>query len=59
MAVGIALLIFGANSSNSFSSDVSRTFNGKPTDKTVWLIVGGIASVVVGGVITFLPSRKL
>lgn len=58
LAVGIALLVFGINSSNSFSSSVSRTFNGKPTDKAVWLIVGGIASVVVGGVMTFLPSRK-
>jgi hypothetical protein len=59
LAVGIVLLIFGMNSSDSFSSDVSRTFTGKPTDKAMWLIVGGVASLIVGGVMTFLPSRKV
>jgi len=58
LAVGIALLIFGINSSHSVSSHVSNTFTGKPTDNAMWLIIGGIASVIVGGVITVSPSRK-
>jgi len=30
LALGVVLLIFGFNESNSFSSDVSRTFTGNP-----------------------------
>jgi len=33
LAVGIMLIIFGLNASDSFGSDVSRFFTGKPTDK--------------------------
>ena len=58
LAAGIALLIFGFNSSHSFKSNVSQTFSGHPTNESMWLIAGGIAAVVVGGVITFLPSKK-
>ena len=32
VAIGILLIVFGLNASNSFGSDVSRFFNGKPTD---------------------------
>jgi hypothetical protein len=48
LAVGILLIILGVNASNSFSSDVSRFFTGSPTDKTVWLLIGGIIAVVAG-----------
>ena len=48
LAVGILLIILGVNASNSFSSDVSRFFTGSPTDKTVWLLIGGIVAVVAG-----------
>ena len=41
-------MIFGINATNSFSSDVSRFFTGSPTDKAVWLLLGGIAATVVG-----------
>ena len=59
LAVGIALVVIGINASNSFSSGVSRTFTGHPTDKTVWFLISGIAGIVLGGVLTFLPKRKL
>jgi hypothetical protein len=45
---GIALMIFGFNASNSFGSDVSRFFTGNPTDRAMWMLLGGIASFVVG-----------
>jgi hypothetical protein len=51
LVVGIVLLIFGFNASQSFSSDVSRFFTGNPTDKSIWLIIGGVAAVVVGLVV--------
>ena len=45
---GIVLIIFGISATDSFSSDVSRFFTGKPTDKAVWMLVGGIVAAVVG-----------
>jgi len=46
--VGIVLVIYGIAASESFSSDVSRFFTGSPTDRTIWLMIGGIAGIVVG-----------
>jgi hypothetical protein len=48
LAVGVLLLIWGVNAMDSFSSDVSRFFTGSPTDKAVWLMIGGIAAAIVG-----------
>ena len=49
---GIALMILGVKATNSFNSDVSRFFTGSPTDKAVWMLIGGIAATVVG--LTFM-----
>lgn len=57
LGVGIALLIFGVSASDSFGSDVSRFFTGKPTDKSMWLLIGGIAATAVGGVSLLRGSR--
>jgi hypothetical protein len=59
LVVGIALIIYGSNASDSVSSDVSRTFTGAPTNKTMWLLLGGSASAIVGAVMTFRPSGKV
>ena len=48
VAGGIALIVIGANATNSFSSDISRFFTGSPTDKAVWMLIGGIAAAVAG-----------
>jgi Protein of unknown function (DUF3185) len=48
LVVGVVLIIFGINASHSFSSDVSRTFSGSPTNKSIWLLVGGIAAAIIG-----------
>ena len=45
---GIVLIIFGINAAESFSSDVSRFFTGSPTDRAIWMIIGGIVLTVVG-----------
>ena len=47
-AGGIVLVIYGVAASESFSSDVSRFFTGSPTDKTMWLMIGGIVAIVIG-----------
>jgi hypothetical protein len=48
LAGGIILVIYGVSASKSFSSDVSRFFTGSPTDKTMWLLIGGIVAIVIG-----------
>lgn len=48
LAVGIILVVFGINATNSFGSDVSRFFTGSPTDKAIWLLIGGVLAAVIG-----------
>jgi hypothetical protein len=48
LAGGILLVIFGVNASNSVSSDISRVFTDAPTDKAIWMLVGGIVVTVIG-----------
>ncbi len=48
LAGGILLVIFGVSASNSFSSDVSRVFTDAPTDKAIWMLVGGVVVSVIG-----------
>ncbi len=57
LVVGIMLIIFGINASDSFGSDVSRFFTGAPTDKSIWLLLGGVVATIVGSVMTFKKSR--
>ena len=45
---GVVLIIIGISATNSFSSDVSRFFTGSPTDKAVWMLIGGIVAALVG-----------
>ena len=48
LAGGIVLIIYGINASNSVGSDLSRFFTGSPTDKTIWLLIGGGGAAAVG-----------
>jgi hypothetical protein len=48
LAGGIVLIIYGINASNSVGSDISRLFSGTPTDKSIWLLIGGIVAAAVG-----------
>jgi len=45
---GIILIIYGVSASNSVGSSFSRMFTGSPTDKTIWLLIGGVAATVIG-----------
>jgi hypothetical protein len=48
LAGGILLLIFGVSAAQSLRSDISRFFTGSPTDKAIWMMVGGAAAAIVG-----------
>ena len=61
LAGGIVLTIFGVNAMNSAGSDISRFFTGAPTDRAIWMLIGGIAAIVAGlaGLSGLVPgSRK-
>jgi succinate dehydrogenase/fumarate reductase cytochrome b subunit len=45
---GIVLIITGFNGTHSFTSDVSKFFTGSPTDKAVWMLIGGTVAALVG-----------
>ena len=54
---GIILIVYGVSASNSTASGFSRLFTGNPTDKTMWLLIGGAAAVVIGLVGVLRGSR--
>lgn len=58
LALGVVLLIFGFNESHSFSSDVSRTFTGNPTDRSMWLIIGGAVACIAGIAVALTGRRR-
>ena len=48
LVLGVVLLVLGFIASDSVSSDFSRLFTGEPTDKAIWLLIGGGVAAVVG-----------
>lgn len=54
---GIVLIIYGVSASESIGSSFSRMFTGAPTDKTIWLLGGGIVAAVLG-LVGFLRGAK-
>ena len=58
LIVGVILLVWGFSALDSFGSDVSRFFTGSPTDKAVWLMIGGVLASVIGFVGVVRGTRK-
>lgn len=56
---GVILIVMGVSAMDSFGSDVSRFFTGSPTDKAVWLLIGGVVATLAGlsGVTLFRPTK--
>jgi hypothetical protein len=48
LAGGILLTIFGVAALKSFSSDIARLFTGSPSDKAIWMLVGGVVAIIIG-----------
>ena len=48
LLAGLAVLIVGINSSDSFSSEASELVSGAPTDKALWMMIGGGAVALLG-----------
>jgi hypothetical protein len=45
---GVILVTSGVAASDSAASGLSRFFTGNPTDKTLWLLIGGTVALIVG-----------
>ncbi len=54
---GVLLMILGVQATNSLNSDVSRFFTGSPTDKAIWMLIGGIILAVIGLVGTLRSTK--
>jgi len=48
LAVGIVLIIFGIRESESLRSDISRFFSGSPSDRAIWMLLGGAVATIIG-----------
>ena len=48
LVVGIVLLVWAVQADDSAFSSVSKVFTGSPTNKTIWLYIGGIL-LSIGG----------
>ena len=48
LVAGIVFVVFGVAATKSFSSDISRFFTGTPTDKAIWMLIGGIVAIIIG-----------
>lgn len=52
VGLGIVLLVVGFTQSRSLADNLSTTFLGHLTRDTMWYIFGGIASAIVGLIMT-------
>jgi drug/metabolite transporter (DMT)-like permease len=59
LAVGVTLLIFGYNASQSFGEKVVEGFTGRFTDQTMAYLIGGIAAIVGGAALFAWGGRRV
>jgi hypothetical protein len=58
LVVGIILMVYGVNASQSPSSEISKFFTGAATNKALYLLVGGAVAVIAGGSMAATAGRK-
>jgi hypothetical protein len=58
IVVGVLLLVGGRNIANSIGSQVQQVFTGAPTDRAMYLYIGGLVLAVLGVAQIFWPGRK-
>lgn len=58
LLVGIVLIVWGVNASESVGSAFSRLFTGAPTDKSIFLLVGGVLIAATGVGALFYPAGR-
>lgn len=58
LVVGIALLGYGLNAGDSLASQAKEAVTGNPTDRSMILIISGVAAIVIGGLSTFFRRHN-
>lgn len=56
LVVGILLLFFGYQASQSIGEQLSETVTGRFSDETMWYIIGGVAAIVAGAFLAFFKK---
>ncbi|KAA1176111.1 DUF3185 family protein [Marinobacter salinexigens] len=56
LVVGIGLLYFGYQSTQSVGNQLTETLTGRFTDETMWYLIGGAAAAVAGAFLTFVKK---
>jgi hypothetical protein len=49
VVLGVVLLVMGFSAADSVGSSFSRFFTGHPTDRSMWLMLGGVACILLAG----------
>ncbi|MCC5810877.1 MAG: DUF3185 family protein [Ectothiorhodospiraceae bacterium] len=57
LVVGVVLLFFGINATDSIGESINETLTGTYSDETMFYLIGGIAAIVGGGVL-FLMGKS-
>jgi LPXTG-motif cell wall-anchored protein len=58
LVVGVVLMIFGMQASASVGSRVSELLTGAPSDRTIWLLVAGVAAAMLGLGLLLVGRRR-
>ena len=58
LAVGVTLLIFGYNASQSVGEQIVEGVTGRFTQQTMMYVIGGIAAIVGGAALAFWAGRR-
>ncbi|HUB87860.1 MAG TPA: DUF3185 family protein [Verrucomicrobiae bacterium] len=58
LAIGIILLLWGRKIADSFGSQVRSVFTGQPTDRALYLYIGGVVLVILGVALFFWKPKK-
>ncbi|WP_150910355.1 DUF3185 family protein [Marinobacter halotolerans] len=56
LVVGIALLYFGYQSTQSVGNQLTESLTGRFTDETMWYLIGGAAAAAAGAFLTFFKK---
>jgi uncharacterized membrane protein len=58
LVVGAILLFYGIRATDSIGSELSNLFTGAPSDRSIWLLIGGTVAILVGLSGTVIAPRK-
>lgn len=58
LVAGLVLLGFGLNATDAPVDQLSETFTGRYTDRTMWYLVGGGAIAAAGLLLTLLGAKR-